>query len=111
MYHLFKLPEGQRNVHLELLRRGAGDLMGGLAQALSTEDGQVPTWLSVPQLKRALRGAASALDRQALEWLCAKSKRVEKNGLDVRRLEIELRSRRLRPMIRPAKITKIRPSA
>jgi hypothetical protein len=34
--------------------------MGGLAQALGTEDWQPPPALAVPQLKRALRGAAYA---------------------------------------------------
>ena len=60
LHQLFDLPEDQRNAHLELLYRGAGDLMGGLAQALGSQDWQPPPSLAVPQLKRALRGAAYA---------------------------------------------------
>ena len=50
----------ERNAHLELLHRGVGDLMDGLVQALGSEDWQPPPRLAVPQLKRALRGAAYA---------------------------------------------------
>jgi hypothetical protein len=60
LYHLFQLPEDQRNAHLELLHRGVDELMDGLALALVTEDSQPPPRLAVPQLKRALRGAAYA---------------------------------------------------
>ncbi len=60
LYHLFQLPDDQRNAHLELLHRSVGDLMGGLVQALGTDDWQPPPQLAVPQLKRALRGAAYA---------------------------------------------------
>jgi hypothetical protein len=60
LHHAFELPEGQRNAQLELLHRGAGDVMGGLAQALGSERWQPPPRLAVPQLKRALRGAAYA---------------------------------------------------
>lgn len=53
--------EGRRNSQLDILHRGAGDMMGGLAQALGTrdlDDGDLG--LNVVQLKRALRGAAFA---------------------------------------------------
>jgi hypothetical protein len=59
LYHLLELDD-RRNAHLELLYRGLGDLAGGLVQALGCEDWQPPPSLAVPQLKRALRGAAYA---------------------------------------------------
>ena len=46
---------------LSTLHRGAGDAMGGLAQALSHRDHDAPDFgLCLVQLKRALRGAAFA---------------------------------------------------
>jgi hypothetical protein len=60
LYGLFPPPDNERNAQLELLHRGVGELMDGLAQALGSEDWQPPSRLSVPQLKRALRGAACA---------------------------------------------------
>jgi len=47
--------------HQDALLHGAGDMMGGLAQALGSDDWQPLSGLSVVQLKRALRGAAFAL--------------------------------------------------
>ncbi|MHB8900189.1 MAG: hypothetical protein ACYC6Y_15680 [Thermoguttaceae bacterium] len=43
------------------LRRSAGEIMGGLAQALGTRRLESDGGLSVVQLKRAMRGAAFAL--------------------------------------------------
>lgn len=60
LHYLFELPEDQRNAQLELLHRGVGGLMGGLVQGLGSEDWQPPPELAIPQLKRALRGAACA---------------------------------------------------
>ncbi len=60
VYRAFELPDDQRNTRLELLQRGTGELMGGLVQALGSEDWQPPPRLAVPELKRALRGAANA---------------------------------------------------
>jgi hypothetical protein len=60
LFRLFVLPDDQRNAHVELLHRGAGDLMGGLVQALGSEDWRPPPQVAVPHLKRALRGAAYA---------------------------------------------------
>jgi hypothetical protein len=45
---------------LSTLNQGAGDAMGGLAQALSRRDDIEDYGLCVVQLKRALRGAAFA---------------------------------------------------
>jgi hypothetical protein len=48
--------------HASVLLHGAGEIMGGLAQALEgVADFEPPLGLSVVQLKRALRGAAFAL--------------------------------------------------
>ena len=47
--------------HLDVLLGGAGDMMGGLAQALGSDDFRPLSGLSMVQLKRALRGAAFAL--------------------------------------------------
>jgi hypothetical protein len=47
--------------HASVLMHGAGEMMGGLAQSLGSEDFEPPLGLSLVQLKRALRGAAFAL--------------------------------------------------
>ena len=44
--------------HFGTLRRGAGEMMGGLAQALDARDDLIDVGLSLVQLKRALCGAA-----------------------------------------------------
>jgi hypothetical protein len=46
--------------HQSILLRGAGDMMGGLAQALGLHEPPTLSGLSIVQLKRALRGAAFA---------------------------------------------------
>ena len=47
--------------HESVLLHGAGEIMGGLAQAFSSDDFEPLVGLSVVQLKRALRGAAFAM--------------------------------------------------
>jgi hypothetical protein len=47
--------------HQDVLLHGAGEMLGGLAQALGSDDFRPLSGLSVVQLKRALRGAAFAL--------------------------------------------------
>jgi hypothetical protein len=47
--------------HQDLLLHAAGEMLGGLAQSLGTDDSQPAPGLSVVQLKRALRGAAFSL--------------------------------------------------
>ena len=54
LHHLLAPLDDCPNTYLDLLHRGAGDLMGGLAQALGSSDWQPPPELAVPQLKRAL---------------------------------------------------------
>ncbi len=49
-----------RNSYLETLHGGAGEMMGGLAQALGPHLDIIGAGLSLVQLKRALRGAAFA---------------------------------------------------
>jgi hypothetical protein len=58
---LFRDADPRHASSLGTLYRGAGDAMGGLAQALSHRDHDAPDFgLCVVQLKRALRGAAFA---------------------------------------------------
>jgi hypothetical protein len=58
---LFRDADPRHASSLGTLYRGAGDAMGGLAQALSHRDRDAPDFgLCVVQLKRALRGAAFA---------------------------------------------------
>jgi len=57
---LTPLPAGTAS-HQDALLRGAGDMLGGLAQAIGADDSQPLLGLAVVQLKRALRGAAFAL--------------------------------------------------
>ena len=47
--------------HVDALLQGAGDMAGGLAQALGDDDFPRSSGLAIVQLKRALRGAAYAL--------------------------------------------------
>jgi hypothetical protein len=70
LYELGKETNPQRGGHWDTLMRGAGDMTGGLAQALSGDDDWEPMrGLRIVQLKRALRGVAFA--RGALPPLCA----------------------------------------
>lgn len=57
-----------RDSYLETLHGGAGEILGGLAQALGPHADSIDLGLSLVQLKRALRGAAFA--RGALIPLC-----------------------------------------
>ncbi len=61
LYDLFKSFEGSRTSHIDILHYSAGEMMGGLAQALGTRDMGLDFGLNVVQLKRTLRGAAFAL--------------------------------------------------
>jgi len=60
LHDLFKDFEGPRTSHVDILHYSAGEIMGGLAQALGTRDMGLDFGLNVVQLKRALRGAAFA---------------------------------------------------
>jgi hypothetical protein len=61
LHEQFKDFEGSRTSHIDILHYSAGEMMGGLAQALGTRDLGLDFGLNVVQLKRALRGAAFAL--------------------------------------------------
>jgi hypothetical protein len=62
LHDLLKARPQPASSHRDVLMRGAGDMLGGLAQALSGgEDWEPDCGLAVVQLKRALRGAAFAL--------------------------------------------------
>ena len=61
LYQLIKDDEGRHNSHFHILQDGAGEMIGGLAQALSPIEDDMDLGLSLVQLKRALRGAAFAL--------------------------------------------------
>ena len=61
LHELSQTLEDRRSSHFDILERGAGEMLGGLAQALGTRDLGVDIGLDVVQLKRALRGAAFAL--------------------------------------------------
>jgi hypothetical protein len=61
IFDLAKTKSSQVDGHLEALFSGAGDMVGGLAQALGHDDIPGMTGLSIVQLKRAMRGAAYAL--------------------------------------------------
>lgn len=60
LHEVFRGAEPGLESGLRTLFQGAGDVMGGLAQALSGEDGPDEYGLCLTQLKRALRGAAFA---------------------------------------------------
>jgi hypothetical protein len=63
MLRLYQLPAAQERASggsFDALLNGAGDMVGGLAQALGPEEEMVNYGLSIVQLKRALRGAAHA---------------------------------------------------
>jgi hypothetical protein len=61
LHEIFRGADPRFASSLHTLFQGAGDTMGGLAQALSgREDGLDDYGLRVVQLKRALRGAAFA---------------------------------------------------
>lgn len=64
MLRLYKLCENKAastGSHRDILLRGAGEISGGLAQALGGDDDWTPpAGLAMVQLKRALRGAAFA---------------------------------------------------
>ncbi len=64
MLRLYELPKRldlASSSQFETLLRGAGEMMGGLAQALNSCDDPLHGGLCLVQLKRALRGAAYAL--------------------------------------------------
>lgn len=48
------------NVNFQSLLSGAGEMLGGLSQAMSGRDDELPSGLGLVQLKRSLRGAAFA---------------------------------------------------
>lgn len=60
LHDLFSDFEGPPTSHIDTLHYSAGEIMGGLAQALGTRDMGLDFGLNVVQLKRALRGAAFA---------------------------------------------------
>lgn len=62
LHALSKLQAESQSRHWDTVFQGAGDIVGGLAQALGQNDVELPfsSGLSVVQLKRALRGAAFA---------------------------------------------------
>jgi hypothetical protein len=60
VHDLFEKDKHVRSSHADVLQRGAGELMGGLAQALGSGDSDVHSGWDLVQLKRALRGAAFA---------------------------------------------------
>ncbi len=61
LHKLFGSGPRAADSHQEVLLHGAGEILGGLAQALEADDSQKMVGLPVVQLKRALRGAAFAL--------------------------------------------------
>jgi hypothetical protein len=62
LHEVFRAPDKRLEPALRTLFHGAGDTMGGLAQALSGEEADDPDdyGLRVTQMKRALRGVAFA---------------------------------------------------
>ena len=60
LHDLFKVEIDERSRHLFVLHHGAGEIMGGLAQAMGRWGVDVDSGLGLVQLKRASRGAAFA---------------------------------------------------
>ncbi|MBM4090570.1 MAG: hypothetical protein FJ276_14280 [Planctomycetes bacterium] len=61
LYDLAAPTEGRQQESFRRLLSAAGEMLGGLAQALSDSDVEPPSGLALVQLKRALRGAAFAV--------------------------------------------------
>lgn len=60
LYRLFESQPKTASSAIDTMLHGAGDITGGLAQALSSEPEELFRGLAIVQLKRALRGAAFA---------------------------------------------------